>query len=1045
MAGIEQLEIHSKSYIVRWVKVDEGHTISWSIQPHKKSINFGIVKHPGTGGTTLTSHQSEDLASPPESQGTTPGADGKSGLFAKRDTSTAQDQLAKKGFIPVKWYGKCEADKVSIGTYDVKSGGMFGLVFDNTFSKQTSKTATFVLLTYPTGNPPQTTHHLPNMQQGGLGGGSGASNANSSRTSLGRYGSPRLGGIAVGSDSADSLHSHGHQAGGGGGRTLSIAGRSEPNSVAAAAPSTYHVGTLLKRRRKKGQGYARRFFSLDYTTCTLSYYHNRNTSALRGAIPLSLAAIAADERRREITIDSGAEVWHLKASNAREFDEWARALERASRIARGLETLPGSSGNEPNAAVAVPSSASSPDNANPPNPDTRQERDREWQQVEALVSRVVGTRDALRRLVKDIAVHKQTCPVGTPSTTSYLSPGGSSSTPALSEDSESYFTPVATAAGDKRPFWKRKPSSSTLTPHALSPPTSTPTARHHHGVVNGEVKTTAAAQQQHEEHGIHDHCRSLLNDLDSVVHEFSALLGAKRHQHQQQQGQQQQPPIHPISSAASRRSLESTASTAEEFFDAEAGGGGELPGVQSQLIKIGEDGPLSEEDEEETSDMLLHDSSSESSVADEEGEYYATTGKDLYPSKPKSLAPLPIHDSIRRRTTVPPATVQPPSLIAFVRKNVGKDLSTISMPVSANEPTSLLQRSAEQLEYADLLTAAARITSPRERMLRVAAFAVSQFSGGRAKERAQRKPFNPLLGETFELLRTENEVPGGFRLLVEKVCHRPVRLAMQADSAAWSFAQSPAPTQKFWGKSAEITTEGRARVSLRLPDGSDERYSWAVATVFLRNVVMGEKYVEPVGTMTVSNDSTGARATVEFRSRGMFGGRGEDVAVETFGPDGRHTGVGLAGTWTGGLRRVGDRDSGGAAEEEEIWRPGRLVENAASRYGLTTFAASLNEITPLEQGKLPPTDSRLRPDQRLAEQGRLDEAEEWKVRLEEAQRRRRRELEERGEEWRPRWFVRAATSAQDGEEVWKIKGGKEGYWEERARGQWSGVEDIFSG
>jgi hypothetical protein len=59
MAGIEQLEIHSKvrhhrplwpscraanvslaaqSYIVRWVKVDEGHTISWSIQPHKKSM-----------------------------------------------------------------------------------------------------------------------------------------------------------------------------------------------------------------------------------------------------------------------------------------------------------------------------------------------------------------------------------------------------------------------------------------------------------------------------------------------------------------------------------------------------------------------------------------------------------------------------------------------------------------------------------------------------------------------------------------------------------------------------------------------------------------------------------------------------------------------------------------------------------------------------------------------------------------------------------------------------------------------------------------------
>lgn len=28
----------TQSYIVRWVKVDEGHTISWSVQPHKKSM-----------------------------------------------------------------------------------------------------------------------------------------------------------------------------------------------------------------------------------------------------------------------------------------------------------------------------------------------------------------------------------------------------------------------------------------------------------------------------------------------------------------------------------------------------------------------------------------------------------------------------------------------------------------------------------------------------------------------------------------------------------------------------------------------------------------------------------------------------------------------------------------------------------------------------------------------------------------------------------------------------------------------------------------------
>ncbi len=271
------------------------------------------------------------------------------------------------------------------------------------------------------------------------------------------------------------------------------------------------------------------------------------------------------------------------------------------------------------------------------------------------------------------------------------------------------------------------------------------------------------------------------------------------------------------------------------------------------------------------------------------------------------------------------------------------------MPVSANEPCSLLQRLAEQLEYAELLDLASKQKRPEERLLYVTAFAVSQFSATRAKERSIRKPFNPLLGETFELLRSEKEVLGGMRLLVEKVSHRPVRAAMHADSASWSFAQSPAPAQKFWGKSAEVTTEGRVRVALRLPDGTEEHFSWNIATMFLRNVVMGEKYVEPVGTMHVTNDVTGARATIEFRSRGMFGGRGEDVQVETFGPDGLHTGFSLTGTWTSSLRIV----EAGRSAGPEIWKAGRLVDNHPSVYGMTVFAAGPERAHRAREGPAP--------------------------------------------------------------------------------------------
>ncbi|KAL1900439.1 Oxysterol-binding protein 3 [Ceratocystis pirilliformis] len=1007
MAGIEQIEVHSRSYIVRWVRVVERHTISWSIQPHKKSINFGIVKHPGSGATALTIQPVEGLDSAV--------SDAKVARFAKRDI-TAQDQLASKGFTVVKWVGKCEADRLSTGTFDIPAGqaGMYGLVFDNTFSKQTSKTATFVLLTYPTDSPPQTSHHLVGL---GLSG-----NANASRTSLGRHGSPDLN--AAASESIDSLHSHpgvanrtrGSSAAtatatattvaasvGAGG---SVGGASGPVAASGSGSNgSYHTGTLMKRRRKKGQGYARRFFSLDYSSCTLSYYQNRNSSALRGAIPLSLAAIAADESRREINIDSGAEIWHLRASNQREFAEWARALEKASRISRSNNKM----GSEADCGTMVGdheshlAQAGSRPTLHTYSPDEASE----WAQVETIVSRIVGTRDALCRLATDISVEP-------PSTTSSSANDSLSAATAVHDDDNSLASgATGTMSAEKRSIWKRKPSSTHL--HA----TATSQAQMASESVDGATCRKLKACGGISDTSFKSHCEMLLADLDSALSEFRILIASNKQRRAQST----------TMADMSRMSIDST-STADEFFDAEAGGEGD-----SRIVRIDN---CSEDETPESDDegSVAHDSSSISSMEDAAD----LGGQDgnLYPAKPKNLNPLPIEDPIKRRSGIPPSTALPPSLIAFVRKNVGKDLSTISMPVSANEPISLLQKVAEQLEYAQLLQRAAVASVPKDRLILVTAFAISQFSSSRAKERSIRKPFNPFLGETFELVRTDKEVPGGFRLLVEKVCHRPVRVAMQADSAAWSFSQSPAPAQKFWGKSAEITTEGRVRVVLRLPSGQDELYSWSIATMFLRNVVMGEKYVEPVGTMTITNESTSAKAVVEFPAKGMFGGRAEDVQVDIIDENGSSTGTKIVGNWTQSLR-VSEKGKPG----EEIWKVGKLVNNAAQTYGLTEFGATLNEITTIERGRLPATDTRLRPDQRLAEEGDLESAEEMKTDLEEAQRARRRKLEEAGETYKPRWFVQVDSPNGDEEEVWKMKTGKDSYWEERAKGNWQGITEIF--
>jgi hypothetical protein len=95
---------------------------------------------------------------------------------------------------------------------------------------------------------------------------------------------------------------------------------------------------------------------------------------------------------------------------------------------------------------------------------------------------------------------------------------------------------------------------------------------------------------------------------------------------------------------------------------------------------------------------------------------------------------------VQYRTTLPSkVSGDDVSLFSMLKKNVGKDLSTVSFPVSFNCPLSLLQASAEEYEYAPaLLERAAKTEDWIERICLVGAFAVSGYAS--TKLRASRKP-----------------------------------------------------------------------------------------------------------------------------------------------------------------------------------------------------------------------------------------------------------------------------------------------------------------
>lgn len=351
------------------------------------------------------------------------------------------------------------------------------------------------------------------------------------------------------------------------------------------------------------------------------------------------------------------------------------------------------------------------------------------------------------------------------------------------------------------------------------------------------------------------------------------------------------------------------------------------------------------------------------------------------------------------------------SLWNLLCKNIGKDLSKVSMPVTLNEPLSVLQRLCEELEYSELLDKAAETPDQFERMVYIAAFAVSAYSS--SSHRAGHKPFNPVLGETFECIREDK----GFRFIAEQVSHHPPVSVCYAESKNFVFQQDMRIKTKFWGKSMEILPLGTIHVHL---PRTNDHYQWNKVTTCVHNLFSGQRWADQYGEMTITESNGDASCKLTFVKASYWSSKRHEVfgAVTTREGEVVHN---LFGKWTEALY------CGVAPSVKCIWRPGTMPEDYEVYYGFTRFAIELNELDPELEKWLPPTDTRLRPDQRLLEEGNIAQAEISKQQIEQAQRDRRKRREELGIDYFPLWFRKEMTD--DGKDQWVYTNK---YWETRS-------------
>ena len=351
---------------------------------------------------------------------------------------------------------------------------------------------------------------------------------------------------------------------------------------------------------------------------------------------------------------------------------------------------------------------------------------------------------------------------------------------------------------------------------------------------------------------------------------------------------------------------------------------------------------------------------------------------------------------------------------------VGKDLSRFGVPVYFNEPISSLQKFCEPFQYAHLLNTAAKEPNPYIRLAKSACFCIGQFVMNNGR---QAKFFNPLLYETYEYVDNEQN----FRYMSEQVSHHPAISAYYAEGDGWNiFANTNSIIKFIITGRLEVNALGRTYITY---ENYNDVNSFTKPKVITRNLIIGTIDIDVEGKFEVTNEM-GDICEVDMipstsGQKGNLHGKIKDINGDVK--------FLLEGNWTDNIYIINNETK----EKTIIWRI--IPSKGKEDFYYQPYTFDLNNLTEEMKKALPPTDSRFRPDQRLMEYQDIDKAGDEKHRLEEEQRARAKQYKKDGFIPKPLYFDETYDDLT-GELIYKYKGN---YWDMRNNHQFENLPKIF--
>lgn len=200
------------------------------------------------------------------------------------------------------------------------------------------------------------------------------------------------------------------------------------------------------------------------------------------------------------------------------------------------------------------------------------------------------------------------------------------------------------------------------------------------------------------------------------------------------------------------------------------------------------------------------------------------------------------------------------NIFTLLKDLVGKDLTRISMPVYLNEPISMLQRTSEMFEHSVCLENAAKEPDQYKRLVHCLGFYLMNFAQVRGRNK---KPFNPLLGETLEI-----EI-NGMKCLFEQVSHHPPISALHVEHEEFSVSGFFEPKSKFTFTKMLVTPF--SKIFIFLKKTKERIFIPKLPGSTVHNLIRGDIYVWYYGKFEMFNLKTGDKIEVNLKSHPLFG------------------------------------------------------------------------------------------------------------------------------------------------------------------------------